>query len=616
MRRALDVVAAAGRAVRQHRGVSAVIAALGLVLWLPIASAGSAAAATGPVQTILPFTGLNEPFGVAVDAAGDIYVSDFAQGDVIELPAGSTAQQVLPFTGLPNPAEVAVDSSGDVYVGSYGLSEILELPAGSTTQQVLPFTGSGYGYGVTVDRNGDVYATSNVSDAGSSVTELAAGSTTKQVLPFTGLIDPDVVAVDAAGDVFVLDEETNDIFELPAGSATQRLLPFTGLIAPVGMAVDSAGDVFVTDQGTDSVLELPAAATSPSQQITLPFTGLTSPVGIAVNPAGDVYVTDWSNGHVDELSSYVATATAVTSVSPATPVSGQPLTVNVSVTPATGALAPGGQVTVTDGGTGSCTASLTPGTGSAAGTGVGSCQLTETAGGPYTLTASYNGAGAYAASAGTGTVTVDSAPAFVTSTPPATATAGQSYGYTFTASGSPALAYALSGAPSWLTIDSATGALSGTVPAGTTSFSYMVTAANAVGTATAGPFTVTVSKAVPPRADLSAQLTCPRTLTTGSTATCILVVSNAGPDSASQVTAALALPSSLAQIACSSGCTLHGNILTWTLPSLAAGGRVTDTATVRAARTGAGLLLAAAVSHTADPRPLNNVAAALITIIR
>ena len=72
----------------------------------------------------------------------------------------------------------------------------------------------------------------------------------------------------------------------------------------------------------------------------------------------------------------------------------------------------------------------------------------------------------------------------------------------------------------------------------------------------------------------------------------------------------------LTETACSSGCTRHGNILTWTLPSLAAGGTGTGTVAVRAARTGAGLLLAAAVSRTADPRPLNNVAAALITITR
>lgn len=93
--------------------------------------------------------------------------------------------------------------------------------------------------------------------------------------------------------------------------------------------------------------------------------------------------------------------------------------------------------------------------------------------------------------------TGDSAPAFVSDSPPLTAAAGTSYGYTFSAGGFPPPTYSLaSGAPSWLSIDPTTGVLSGTVPPGTTSFSYSVTATNAVSSTTAGPFTVTVASPV------------------------------------------------------------------------------------------------------------------------
>jgi alpha-tubulin suppressor-like RCC1 family protein len=89
------------------------------------------------------------------------------------------------------------------------------------------------------------------------------------------------------------------------------------------------------------------------------------------------------------------------------------------------------------------------------------------------------------------------APHFTVASPALTAAAGSTLTYTFTALGNPAPAYALSsGAPSWLSIDATSGQLAGVVPAGLTSFSYSVTATNSLGSATAGPFTVTVQDSV------------------------------------------------------------------------------------------------------------------------
>jgi Putative Ig domain/Domain of unknown function DUF11 len=208
-------------------------------------------------------------------------------------------------------------------------------------------------------------------------------------------------------------------------------------------------------------------------------------------------------------------------------------------------------------------------------------------------------------------------PAFVTASPPLTATAGSAYGYTFTASGTPAPGYALAGgAPSWLSIDSSTGVLSGTVPSGTTSFSYSVTAANPAGTVTAGPFTVTVSAAPPARADLSARLSCPASVQSGAAGTCGLTVSNAGPAAASNTLAALALSAGLVKTACHPGCTAYGNVLAWKLGPLAAGASAQVTVTFTAGRPGSALVLGVAVSSTLDPRPLNNLALAVVTVKR
>jgi serine/threonine protein kinase, bacterial len=62
-------------------------------------------------QVTLPFTDLDQPSAVAVDAAGNLYVTDGGHNGVqggrpnrvVELAAGSSTQSVPPFTGLDEP---------------------------------------------------------------------------------------------------------------------------------------------------------------------------------------------------------------------------------------------------------------------------------------------------------------------------------------------------------------------------------------------------------------------------------------------------------------------------------------------------------------------------------
>jgi serine/threonine-protein kinase len=93
-----------------------------------------AAGATTP--TVLPFTGLTDPYGpcgVAVDAAGNVYVAGsgivVGTGRVEKLAPGASTPTVLPFTGLSDPYGVAVDTAGNVYVADRGSNRIVKLPA-------------------------------------------------------------------------------------------------------------------------------------------------------------------------------------------------------------------------------------------------------------------------------------------------------------------------------------------------------------------------------------------------------------------------------------------------------------------------------------------------------
>jgi serine/threonine protein kinase, bacterial len=249
-------------------------------------------------QTVLPFTGIDfrlSPGGVAVDTAGNVYVSSEGMyGRVVELAAGSNTTTVWPFAGLYQPQGLAVDGAGSVYVADFN-NRVVKLAAGSNNQTVLPFNGLNYPEGVAVDSAGNVY----VADRGNDrVVELTAGSNNQTVLPFDGLNHPDGVAVDSAGNVFVTDTDNNKVLRLAAGSNTQTVLPFTGVSVPWGIGVDNAGDVFVTEHDNNRVVKLAAGSNAPTE---VPLTGLNTPLGVVVDGAGNVYVADRGNDRVVKL---------------------------------------------------------------------------------------------------------------------------------------------------------------------------------------------------------------------------------------------------------------------------------------------------------------------------
>ena len=127
------------RLKRAGRTGAALAAAGLLAIGLGLAASGVAQA-----QSLPAFTGLSNPWGIAADNAGDEFIADAGNNDVVEMPATATSssQQItLPFSGLSNPHALAVDAADDVFVADTNNNRVVELPAGSSTQQVLPFTG-------------------------------------------------------------------------------------------------------------------------------------------------------------------------------------------------------------------------------------------------------------------------------------------------------------------------------------------------------------------------------------------------------------------------------------------------------------------------------------------
>lgn len=288
-----------------HKRRRTLVGAAALLVILAIGVTGGFLVTRGPQssrlasgQTVLRFTGLDFPFspgGVALDKAGDVYVSSQGiYGRVVKLAPESQAPAVLPFRGLYQPQGLAVDANGTVYVADFN-NRVVKLDRGSSIPTVLPFSGLNFPQGVAVDAAGNVF----VADRGSNrVVKLDARSNTQTDLPFTGLNHPDGVAVDAAGTVYITDSDNDRVLKLDPGSSTPTVLPFTGLAVPSGIAVDTAGAVYVTDHESHKVVKLDPGSNTPT---VLPFTG-DHPVAVAVDTAlKKVLVADNGTSNVVEL---------------------------------------------------------------------------------------------------------------------------------------------------------------------------------------------------------------------------------------------------------------------------------------------------------------------------
>jgi sugar lactone lactonase YvrE len=226
---------------------------------------------------------LNSPYAVAVDAAGDVFVAEVANFQVVELPAGGGAQTTVS-SGLNHPSAVAVDGAGDVFIADTSNNRVVEVPAGGAAQTTV---GSGLlsPFGVAVDGAGDVFIADTYH---SRVVEVPAGGGAQTTVG-SGLSYPYGVAVDGAGDVFITETSNSQVVEVPAGGGAQITLG-SGLNQPAGVAVDGAGDVFIADANNNRVVEVPAGG---GAQTTV-GSGVQFPTGVAVDGAGDIFIASYN----------------------------------------------------------------------------------------------------------------------------------------------------------------------------------------------------------------------------------------------------------------------------------------------------------------------------------
>ena len=246
---------------------------------------------------------LNNPTGLTVDAAGNIYIADTSSNRVREVPAASAVIRTVAGTGakgfggdggpatkatLSAPQGLVLDGAGNLYILDSGNHRVREVHAGSGL--ITTVAGGGRGSGgvqlgapatavylqgpnaLAIDRAGSLYiADPPQGDAVLKVSLLR--HTVTAILHEHRVAAPQGLAVDGAGNIDVIDEVDDGatVSGTLAGTGPITIghgpVAFgcagdgdravsAGLIKPTGLALDRAGNLFIVDQSCATVREV------------------------------------------------------------------------------------------------------------------------------------------------------------------------------------------------------------------------------------------------------------------------------------------------------------------------------------------------------------------------
>ena len=275
----------------------------------------------------------SDPFGVAVDAAGNTYVSDAGENNVIwridpegraRVVAGGSeafADGAGAAASFNTPSLIALDAAGNLVVADTGNNAIRRVtPSGSVTTVAgngeagnadgpggeARFNGP---VGIAVAGDGAIVVADTYNDCirriavDGTVQTIAGGTATgfRDGAAAQALFDtPSGVAIDAAGVIYVADTGNDTVRRIgrdgqvttiaAAGQSPGFWPQYVDLFRPVGIAIDSnRQNIFVVD-GSGRVVALSQAGDV--HVLAERGSGLRNPTGIAVARDGSLRVAD------------------------------------------------------------------------------------------------------------------------------------------------------------------------------------------------------------------------------------------------------------------------------------------------------------------------------------
>ncbi|GAC1319035.1 MAG: hypothetical protein NVS2B16_15830 [Chloroflexota bacterium] len=250
--------------------------------------------------------------GITVDSRGTIFATANDQHVFVSISSdGQVVREAGKLSNKPpvmyySPAAIAVDARGNVYVTDSVGGNVDKLSRDGRLLQQWRIAGINQGpvQGLALDRVGNIYVVVastivKISPTGKVLARFgSAGSAPGQ---FSA---PYNLTLDARGNIYVADTHNNRVQEI---SPSGKLLATWGapgqLDSPLAVAVGAAGHVFVLDPVHSTVVEFaPNGATIATWGVQGTLTGqLNNPTGLVMGSHGELYVLDYGNNRVQKL---------------------------------------------------------------------------------------------------------------------------------------------------------------------------------------------------------------------------------------------------------------------------------------------------------------------------
>ena len=287
---------------------------------------------------------LNQPWALAIDGSGNVWVTDELDNSLSELNSSSygtgagqgnaessswNANSPITSGGLASgsPDGIAIDGSGNIWVSNKSTNSLSEFNSSGSPVSGSPFSGGGlYQPGnIAIDQSGYLWVANPTGTGGDgSISKFTSSGSSVTGSPFAGggVFNPSGIAIDVAGNVWATNPGEYTLSELSSSGSAKS--PASGwgngskMSAPNGFAIDASGNLWIADgnlvisalsEYTPSTATPPVAGTWSSAS-PIYGGGLSWPWGVAIDGAGNIWLSNSYNSYA-AISEFSASGAAI-----------------------------------------------------------------------------------------------------------------------------------------------------------------------------------------------------------------------------------------------------------------------------------------------------------------